>query len=177
MEKLSFILSKEQWSPAIPIFLRSAFWRWCGTKMAPVPDLVLMCLAVSYSKFRSSEWWQIMSGGAEGRSHAHRHGWRVLWKHREQRIKTHRALLGQTPQLVLHTATASGDVNMLWLWFHCVVNSALPLASSKHFFQSSVSWGERARRRTYVLALKGVEEVSTQLPVIPWGPRRIANAT
>lgn len=28
-----------------------------------------------------------------------------------------------------------------------------------------------------VLALKGVEEVSAQLPVIPWGPRRIANAT
>lgn len=30
---------------------------------------------------------------------------------------------------------------------------------------------------TYVLALKGVEEVSTQLPVIPRGPGRIANAT
>lgn len=32
-------------------------------------------------------------------------------------------------------------------------------------------------KKTYILALKGVEEVSTQLPIIPWGPRRIADAT
>lgn len=41
-----------------------------------------------------------------------------------------------------------------------------------------VSRGEElARKQTHVLTLKGVEEVSTQLAVIPRGPRRIANAT
>lgn len=43
---------------------------------------------------------------------------------------------------------------------------------------SRVSRAEQlARGKTYILALKGMEEVSTQLPIIPRGPRRIANAT
>lgn len=65
---------------------RSAFSRLTGTKMAP--DSVLMCLAVSYCEFGSLEWWQIMSGGLEEGSHAHRHGWRVLWRHTEKKIGT-----------------------------------------------------------------------------------------
>lgn len=42
--------------------------------MAPVPDLVLMCLAMSYSDFRSSEWWQIGSG-EEGEGVTHSSSW------------------------------------------------------------------------------------------------------
>lgn len=88
----------------------------------------------------------------------------------------YQVLLGQTPSYL--TATEVSDVNMLWLQLY----SALALASSKNNYShqqcSDVSRGEEpARRETYILALKGVEEVPTQLPVIPWGPRRIANAT
>lgn len=99
-------------------FLRSALWRWCGTKMAPVPDSVLMCLAVSY------KWVQILGmmannvGWGGGGSHAHRHGWRVLWRHGEERIKTYLSPSRFTftnIQLTLHTANEVSDVNMLQL--------------------------------------------------------------
>lgn len=36
---------------------------------------------------------------------------------------------------------------------------------------------EERQKETYVIALKGVKEGSTQLSIIPWGPRGIANAT
>lgn len=35
--------------------LQYALWHNCGTKMAPVPNLALMCLAMSYCEFRSLE--------------------------------------------------------------------------------------------------------------------------
>lgn len=102
-------------------------------------------------------------------------------------LKTHLSLslpssAWSNAQLAPHTAAVVSDANTLRLWLYYVVNSALPLASSKYYYShqrsGDVSRGEDlARRQTYVLALKGVEEVSTQLPVIPWGPRRIANAT
>lgn len=81
--------------------------------MAPVPDTVLMCLAVSYSEFRSSERWQIMMGGVEGRSHTHRHGWRVLWKQRKEKIKTHTQF--SLTAFVKHPACQLvSDTNTLW---------------------------------------------------------------
>lgn len=42
----------------LSLSLRSAFSHLWGTKMAPVPDSVLMCLAVSCGEYRSLEWWQ-----------------------------------------------------------------------------------------------------------------------
>lgn len=56
-----------------------------GTEMAPVPDSVLMCLAVSYTV--SSDPWNDGKSGGVG-SHAHRHGWRILQRHREERTQT-----------------------------------------------------------------------------------------
>lgn len=41
-------------------------------------------------------------------------------------------------------------------------------------------WAQRSEtmvKETHILALKRVEEVSTQLSIIPRGPRRIADAT
>lgn len=61
-------------------------------------------------------------------------------------------------QLALHSAIVVGDVNKLWLWLNCAVNSALPLALSKyshsHQQPSDVSWGEemsRGKRLTFSL--------------------------
>lgn len=113
--------------------------------MAPVPDSVLMCLAVSYSESRSSEWWQKMSGGVEGRSHTHRHGWRVLWRHREERIKTHvfATKFSLVNRLVISLLLKSVmlicfdcSFTALYLWLHqktiTVTNSAVMLAEEKN---------------------------------------------
>lgn len=119
MEKLSFILSEEQWSPASR-----------RTKMETIPDLVLKCLAVSYNEFRSLEWWQKKDSRGEGRE-------------------------GHT--LIVMVGEYWGD--------------------RRHV---TSCWAQRCKtvvKETYVLALKGVEEVSTQLPIIPRGPRGIADAT
>lgn len=81
-----------------------------------------MCLAVSYGEFRSLEWWQSRVGWRRG-SHAHRHGWRILWRHREERIKTQLFFLPSSPWsnslLALHTATVV-IFNMLWLQLYCM---------------------------------------------------------
>lgn len=91
-------------------------------KWRPVPDSVLMCLAVSYGEFRSLEWWQSRVGWRRG-SHAHRHGWRILWRHREERSKTQ---LFFPPKFSLVKLSASPNTatvvifNMLWLQLYCM---------------------------------------------------------
>ena len=99
--------------------------------MAPVPDSVLLCLAVSYSEFRSSEWWQIMLGWGGGGGHTLIVMVGEYCRGTEKRIKT--SLPWSNTQFTLHRAAAVSDVNPLWLRLHCAVNSAPPLAPSKYY--------------------------------------------
>lgn len=114
-----------------PISTLALVWNQNGA----VPDSVLTCLAMSYSKFRSLEWWQMKSGGVmEGRSHAHCHGWRVLWRHRDMRINTSFFLQrSHWSNSLLDLRTPHHVVVMVLICCNCCTvwpNSAAPLASS-----------------------------------------------
>lgn len=47
----------------------------------------------------------------------------------------------------------------------------------RHVTSCWAQHSETVGKESYVLALKRVEEVSTQLPIIPRGPRGVADAT
>lgn len=101
-------------------------------KWRPVPDSVLMCLAVSYGEFRSLEWWQSRVGWRRG-SHAHRHGWRILWRHREERSKTQLFFLPSSPW----SNSLLAPTLLLWSYLICCdcsftvwVNSAVASSST-----------------------------------------------
>lgn len=89
IEKLSFILSEEQWSPAS---------RWPSGEPKWRPSLI-WCWSVWPCPILSSDPWndgkKRQLGRREGRSHAHRHGGRVL---RRQETTVCYLLLGSAPQ-------------------------------------------------------------------------------
>lgn len=89
----------------------------------------------------------------------------------EERIKKHAFLLVSShwsdTQPALCAATGVSELT-------CRDRGVSVRSTGARLHQSTMTV---ARRQTHVLALKRVEEVSTQLPVIPRGAGRIANAT